>query len=190
MTQEFTVPGEQFWTITPFRFSTPDGWSGRQTVDQLAYLWVEGEAGTNCGIQWKRVPAMLELPRIAAMSLAVTTKQFPDVKVGLSTYGRLGGRLGYVRVAEFTKPDGVVTAQVYGTFFGPRFGADRPVELFEIIGHCAVANRHRIAELQGIVNSFRFIVSAAEFGVSVQNESATTGDDITGAGDGAVAKGA
>lgn len=56
------VPSADFWTIAPFTISTPDGWSTKQTADQLVYMSADGEPSTNCGVQWKRVPRGLRQP--------------------------------------------------------------------------------------------------------------------------------
>ncbi len=160
--QQITVPSEDFWTITPFHCDLPEGWVARQTVDHLAYMEVDGEPGTNCGIQWKRVSHDLELPQVAAMSHAVTRKIDPNVQVAVSKYGRRHGWMAYLRLSEFTVTDGeskTLKGQVYSASFGPSFGPDRPIELFEIIGHFDAANGHRAAEIELIVSSFRFDVA-------------------------------
>ena len=155
------VPGPDFWTITPFTFETPDGWSAKPTAEQLAYMSVDGESSTNCGIQWKRVSPKLELRTISQMSHAVTRKIDPEVKVGLSRYGRLHGRMSYLRISEFTPQGSHLTGQVYTAFFGPSFGMERPIELFEIIGHFDAVNGNRMKEISDIIASFRFIVATA-----------------------------
>ena len=153
------VPGPDFWTITPFTFETPEGWSARQTADQLAYMEVDGEPSSNCGIQWKRISSQIDLRLVAQMSQAVTRKIDPEVKVGVSRYGRLHGRLSYLRISEFTPPDRPLTGQVYTAFFGPSFGMDRPIELFEIIGHFDATNGDRMRQISDIIASFHFIVA-------------------------------
>lgn len=160
--QQISIPSEDFWTITPFSVDLPEGWTARQTVNQLAYMEVAGEPSTNCGIQWKRVSHDLELPQVAAMSHAVTRKIDPDVQVALSKYGRRHGWMAYLRLSEFSVSDGdakKLKGQVYSAAFGPSFGLDRPIELFEIIGHFDAANGHRAAEIETIVSSFRFNVA-------------------------------
>ena len=159
MSNRHAVPSEDFWTITPFSFETPDGWTARQTTSHIAYMEVPDESGTNCGILWKRVSAKLDLSEIARMSQAVLAATDPKAKVGVSKRGELNGRDAYVRIAELTVGEGdeaVTKGQFYTAFFGPRFGEDRPVELFEIVGHFEAENAHRLNEISGIVGSFRF----------------------------------
>ncbi len=160
--QQINVPSADFWTITPFQIELPEGWTARQTVDHLAYMEVEGEPSTNCGIQWKRVSSELELPQVAAMSHAVTRTMDPNVQVAMSKYGRRHGWMSYLRLSEFSVGEGddrKLKGQVYSAAFGPSFGPDRPIELFEIIGHFDAANGHRAAEIEAIVFSFRFDVA-------------------------------
>ncbi len=159
--QQITVPSQEFWTITPFHVTAPEGWAARQTVDQLVYMEADGEPGTNCGIQWKRVSAKLKMRQIAQMSHAVTRRIDPDVKVGVSRHGALHGRPTFLRISEFDVSEQGGDAvrrvgQVYAAFFGPRFTADSPVELFEIIGHFPAGDEAAVAAISGVVESFRF----------------------------------
>ena len=159
MTNRHAVPSEDFWTITPFSFETPDGWTARQTATHLAYMEVPDEPGTNCGILWKRVSRKLDLSEIARMAQTVLAATDPNAEVGVSKRGELNGRPAYVRIAELTVGEGddaTRKGQFYTAFSGPGFGEDRPVELFEIIGHFDVANAHRLNEISEIVASFRF----------------------------------
>lgn len=159
MSQRHAVPSEDFWTITPFSFETPDGWSARQTATHLAYLTVDDEESTNCGIMWKRVSAQFDLDLVTRAVIGALKATDPDAKVGVSRKGLLHGRPSYLRVAEITVGDGDDArrkGQLYTAFFGPRFGEDRPVELFEIIGHFEVEHEHRLQEIRDIIASFRF----------------------------------
>ena len=104
--QQINVPSADFWTITPFQIELPEDWTARQTVDHLAYMEVEGEPSTNCGIQWKRVSSELELPQVAAMSHAVTRTMDPNVQVAMSKYGRRHGWMSYLRLSEFSVGEG------------------------------------------------------------------------------------
>lgn len=160
MSTQHTVPSPEFWAITPFRFSCPDDWSARQTAEQLVYFSRDDEPTTNCGIQWKRIPATVDLRRIAQVTMNVTRAAYPDVTVGLSRYGKLHGKLSYLRICEFTNHSGVKMGQVYVAFTGPLFGLDRPVELFEIAGHFDATRPERLEEIQAIVKSFQFVVAA------------------------------
>lgn len=185
MTQQHQVPSQELWGITPFRFTTPEGWSVRQTVDQLAYMSRDDEPSTNCGVQWKRVSATLELRQVAQMSRNVLNMIDPGAAVGVSRFGKLHGRVSYLRISEFTTKGGVRTGQVYITFFGPRFAPDRPVELFEIFGHFDVANGNRLDEIEAIAKSFRFLIATTP---SVTGSDDTPADDA--AADDTIAKGA
>jgi hypothetical protein len=96
------------------------------------------------------------------MSHAVTRKIDPNVQVAVSKYGRRNGWMAYLRLSEFTVTDGeskTLKGQVYSASFGPSFGPDRPIELFEIIGHFDATNSHRATEIESIVSSFRFDVA-------------------------------
>jgi hypothetical protein len=156
------VPSPDFWTITPFRFTTPDGWVARQTVDHLAFLHVEGDENVNCGIAWSRVPATLDLRRTIQINSLAFRKRFPDVTFGLSRFGRLRDRVAYMRIAEFEHPDLGPYGQVYSAFFGPRFGGDRPLELFEITGSFPATATERMKEIIAITESFQFMFAPAD----------------------------
>lgn len=185
------VPSQELWGITPFRFTTPDGWSVRQTVDQLAYMSRDDEPSTNCGILWKRVSPKLELRTIAQMSHAVTRRIDPDVKVAMSRYGKLHGRLSHLRISEFRPEGSHLTGQVYTAFFGPSFGLERPIELFEIIGHVDAEREDRldrIKEISDIIASFRLGVASLP-GV-VDATPSSVGRTASGLADDVVAEGA
>lgn len=176
-----TVPSTQFWTVTPFAFSTPDGWSARPTVEHLAYLTRDDEPATNLGVQWKRVSHQLELRQIAQMTQNLLRHIDDTMEVKLSSFGRLHGRMSYLRIADFTPEGGSRKRQAYTAFFGPSFGLDRPIELFELVGHFDVDGPDRLEELSNIVESFQ--LGAESFG----GESVPSGrgltpadDDITG----------
>lgn len=159
---QIQVPSQEFWGISPFTMTTPDGWTARQTVDQLVYLDVPGEPGTNCGVQWKRVSRKLSLQQIGAMSWTVTKKTDPEAVLQYSKFVRINGVAAYLRLASFTKrgsgdAPGAVTGQMYAAIHGPSFGPDRPVELFEIIGHFEAGNSQRAADLESILWSFQFL---------------------------------
>lgn len=159
MSQRHTVPSEAFWAITPFSFETPDGWSARQTATHLAYLTPDDEPGTNCGILWRRVAGQLTLDSVTQMAMGRLRLTDADAKVGVSKKGLLRGRPAYVRIAELTVGDGEQArrkGQYYTAFFGPRFGPDRPVELFEIVGHFDVEQAHRVQEIADVAASFEF----------------------------------
>ncbi len=160
MSTEHRVPSPEFWAITPFRFETPDGWSARQTAQHLAYLQRDDDTSSNCGIQWKRIPASVDLRRIAQVSMTLTAKEHPDIVVGVSRYGRLHGKMSYLRISEFTTADGDRVGQVYVAFTGPILGLDRPIELFEITGHFDAGHPNHINEIQAIVKSFQFVLAA------------------------------
>ncbi len=154
------VPSEDFWTITPFSISTPDGWTAKQTVDQLVYMSAEGEPSSNCGVQWKRVPRNLSLQQIGGMAWQVTKRIHPEAKMQYSRFVRINGFTAYLRLGEFTKPvgdDRVLTGQMYAAIHGPDFGPDRPIELFEIIGHFEASHPQRAGELEAILGSFEFL---------------------------------
>lgn len=154
------VPSQDFWTITPFTIATPDGWTAKQTVDQLVYMQADGEPTTNCGVQWKRVSPKLELRQLGGMAWQVTKRIDPDAKLQYSRFARLNGFTAYLRLSEFGKPvgdDRVPTGQMYAAVHGPFFGPDRPIELFEIIGHFEASNPHRAGELEAILGSFEFL---------------------------------
>ena len=160
--RQINVPSEDFWTVTPFTFDLPEGWVAHPTVEQLAYMHVDGETTTNCGVQWRRVSPQLELRQIAQMSHAVTRRLDPDVKVVRSKYVRRHGWMTYLRLSELTVRSGdteTLKGQVYSASFGPSFGPDRPIEVFEMIGHFDAANGHRGSELDQIISSFRFNVA-------------------------------
>lgn len=159
---QIQVPSQEFWTVTPFTMATPDGWTARQTVDQLVYMDVDGEPGTNCGVQWKRVSRKLSLQQIGGMSWRVTKNSDPHATLQYSKFVRINGVAAYLRLASFTKPgaaggDRTVTGQMYAAIHGPSFGPERPVELFEIIGHFEAGNSQRAADLEAILWSFQFI---------------------------------
>ena len=156
------VPSADFWTVTPFTISTPEGWSAKQTVDQLVYMSADGEPSTNCGVQWKRVSRDLSLQQIGGMAWRVTKKIDPDATLQYSKFVRINGVAAYLRLSSFDKPvagsdERVVTGQMYAAIHGPSFGPERPVELFEIIGHFEAGNSQRAAELEAILWSFEFI---------------------------------
>ncbi len=157
---QIQVPSPDFWTITPFTIATPAGWSAKQTVDQLVYMAADGEPTTNCGVQWKRVSRSLELRQLGGMAWQVTKKLDPDAKLQYSRFVRVNGFTAYLRLGEFGKPvgdDRVLTGQMYAALHGPDFGPDRPIELFEIIGHFEASNPRRAADLEAIVGSFEFL---------------------------------
>lgn len=160
MTRQHQVPSQELWGITPFRFTTPDGWSVRQTVDQLAYMTREGEPGTNCGIQWKRVSPKIDLRQVAQLSHGVMRRIDREAKVAQSKFSKLNNHLAYLRVMEFrASTDGPLQHQLYTAVFGPRLGPDQPVELFEIIGHVPAGRDDLMREVGEIVGSFRFPVA-------------------------------
>ncbi len=120
----------------------------------------DGEPTTNCGVQWKRVSRSLELRQLGGMAWQVTKKLDPDAKLQYSRFVRINGFTAYLRLSEFGKPvgdDRVLTGQMYAALHGPDFGPDRPIELFEIIGHFEASNPHRAADLEAIVGSFEFL---------------------------------
>ena len=96
------------------------------------------------------------------MNMAATKHSASKIEVASSRYGRLNGRATYSRVAKLTLPsrdgtDPTVVGQTYTAFFGPVFGSDHPVELFEIIGHFPADDAaERLAELEQINLSFEF----------------------------------
>lgn len=156
------VPSQEFWTITPFTIATPDGWSARQTVDQLVYMTVEGEPGTNCAVQWKRVSRELSLQQIGGMAWQVTKRMDPEAKLQYSRFARVNGVPAYVRLSEYHRPanadgDRPLAGQMYAAIHGPDFGEGRPIELFEIIGHFEASNPGRAADLEAILGSFQFL---------------------------------
>ena len=157
---QLQVPSADFWTITPFTISTPDGWSATQTVDQLVYMSADGEPSTNCGVQWKRISRGLSLQQIGGMAWQVTKRMDPDAKLQYSRFARVNGFTAYLRLSEFTKPVGaerVLTGQMYAAIHGSDFGEGRPIELFEIIGHFEASNPHRAGDLEAILGSFEFL---------------------------------
>ena len=159
--QQITIPSQDFWTITPFNLTVPDGWTARQTVDQLVYMQSADGSNTDCGVQWKRVSASLKMRQVAQMSHATVRRLDPDVQVGVSRHGSLHGRPTYLRISDLTiSEDGAKrnVGQVYAAFFGPRFTSESPVELFEIIGHFDAGDQASVAEISAIVESFRFNV--------------------------------
>lgn len=180
MTRQHQVPSQELWGITPFRFTTPDGWSVRQTVDQLAYMTREGESGTNCGIQWKRVSPRIDLRQVAQLSHGVMRRIDREAKVAQSKFSKLNNHLAYLRVMEFrASTDGPLQHQLYTAVFGPRLGPDQPVELFEIIGHVPAGRDDLMREVGEIVGSFRFPVavrriegSAGETGTELEQKGA------------------
>jgi hypothetical protein len=156
------VPSPDFWAITPFTISTPEGWSAKQTVDQLVYMSADGEPSTNCGVQWKRVSRNLSLQQIGGMAWRVTKRMDPDAKLQYSRFIRVNGFTAYLRLSEFHKQadaDGeqMLAGQMYAALHGPDFGEGRPIELFEIIGHFEAGHPHRAAELEAILGSFEFL---------------------------------
>ncbi len=156
------VPSPDFWAITPFTISTPEGWSAVQTVDQLVYMSADVEPSTNCGVQWRRVSRNLSLQQIGGMAWQVTKKMDPDAKLQYSRFIRVNGFTAYLRLSEFHKAahasgERVLAGQMYAALHGPDFGEGRPIELFEIIGHFEASNPHRAAELEAILGSFEFL---------------------------------
>ncbi|MEL6892241.1 MAG: hypothetical protein AAFP84_11635 [Actinomycetota bacterium] len=158
-TTTIQVPSPEFWTITPFTVATPDGWSARQTVDQLVYMDADGEPTTNCGIQWKRVSRQLSLQQIAGMSWQVTKRTSAEATLQYSKFVHLNGVMAYLRLATITRPgdESVELGQMYAAVHGPDLGEGRPLELFEIIGHFEQANSHRSADLEAIFGSFQLL---------------------------------
>ncbi len=161
------VPSEDFWTITPFTVSTPDGWTAKQTVDQLVFMSADGEPSTNCGVQWKRVARTLSLQQIGGMAWQVTKRMDPEATLQYSRFVRVNGVTAYLRLSEFHKQtaddERVLAGQMYAAIHGPDFGGDRPIELFEIIGHFEASHPGRAAHLEAILGSFRFstVIGAA-----------------------------
>ncbi len=167
------VPSQDFWTITPFTISTPDGWTARQTVDQLVYMSADGEPSTNCGVQWKRMSRDVGLQQIGGMAWAVTKKIDPEATMKFSKFVRVNGVTAYLRLAEYRRPadaDGerALAGQMYAALHGPDFGPGRPIELFEIIGHFEATDQGRSADLEAILGSFQFLSIA---------RAASAGDD-------------
>lgn len=180
MTQEFTVPGKEFWTVTPFRFAIPDGWVARPTVDHLAFVHVDGDDTVNCGIGWRRVAAGVDLRRTAQINTLALRKQFPDTRVLMSRFGRLRDRVAYLRVSEFTHPEHGRYGQVYSAFHGPIFGPDVPLELFELTGWCPAGDDEHLREITRIVESFRFVFASVRR--SANDAGSDTSSDIAAAG--------
>lgn len=162
-TNQIQVPSPDFWAMTPFTISTPDGWSAKQTVDQLVYMSVDGESSTNCGVQWKRVSRDLGLQQIGGMAWKATKLMDPDAKLQFSRFVKINGFTAYLRLSEFHKAaagaDGepMLAGQMYAALHGPDFGPGRPIELFEIIGHFEASRPHRSADLEAILGSFEFL---------------------------------
>ncbi|HAP76378.1 MAG TPA: hypothetical protein DCR14_09880 [Acidimicrobiaceae bacterium] len=156
MATQHDVPSRDFWTVTPFHFSTPDGWVAKQTVDHLAFMHVDGNTDINCAIGWKRVAGSMDLRRLIQINSLALKKRFPEAIISLSRYGRLRDRVAYMRVAEFDHPELGPYGQIYSAFFGPRFGSDRPVEFFELTGAFPAADNERMKEIIAIVESFQF----------------------------------
>jgi hypothetical protein len=176
MTQEFTVPGKEFWTVTPFRFSIPDGWVARPTVDHLAFMHVDGDDTVNCGIGWRRVSPGVDLRRMVQIDTLALRKQYPDTLVLMSRFGRLGDRVAYFRVSELTHPVHGRYGQVFSAFYGPIHGPDVPLELFELRGWCPAGDDERLREITRIVESFRFVFA------SVRRPGPDLGSDLAAAG--------
>lgn len=162
MGTEHQVPSKDFWTITPFRFTTPDGWVARQTIDHLVFMHVAGNEDINCGITWRRVAPGIDLRRTVQINSLAMRKQFPDANIVLSRFGRLRDRVAYMRVSELTHPDHGPYGQVYSAFYGPFFGGDRPLELFELTGWCPVDDDEHLREITRTIESFRFLLASVE----------------------------
>ena len=158
---EISVPNQKFWTITPFRFTLPDGWRARQTVEALAYMERGDTSTTNCSVRWQRVPAKMELKVIAQAQRKNLERIDPDMKIGFSRAGLVNGKMSYAHVAEYTLPatdaaPATKKGQYYIAFFGPRLGVGQPIELFEMVGSFDADNVDHLAEIQDVVASFQF----------------------------------
>lgn len=163
---DVNVPNQKFWTITPFRFSLPDGWRARQTVEALAYMERGDTTTTNCSIRWQRVPFAMELKVIAQAQRKNLARIDAEAKIGFSRTGLLNGKMSYAHVAEYTAPGegderGAKKGQYYVAFFGPRLGAGQPLELFEMIGNFNSEDDGHLEQLQEIVASFHFNLAPA-----------------------------
>lgn len=162
------VPSNDFWTITPFRLAIPDGWTAEQTVDHLVYArHTDGEA--TCSVRWSRVPAGLGLEQVATISFAKILRIDKAPKVTFNGYGRHHGLQSYLRVCEFALPvdaesdtpgDTRRRGQSFLALNGPSFGPEQPIELFEIVGHFPAGDTARLSEIESIIASFHFALSA------------------------------
>lgn len=151
--------------ITPFAFTTPDGWVAEESDRSLACIRpADGEPGTELHIAWRRVPHDSNLAGVGRRARTMLENAVPGARVTMSRVGRLNGRSAHIRIAEFTPPTesgaepGPLLAQMYVCFFGPADGSTRPLELFEISGACHAANAHRIRDFNAVVESFRFLL--------------------------------
>lgn len=153
--QQLRIPSQDFWTITPFTVNLPAGWTAEQTVDHLVYAR-HGDGDATCAVQWSRVPASLGLEQVATISFAKILRFDKAPKVAFNGYGRHHGLRSYLRICEFEREDGVRRGQSYLALNGPVFGPDRPIELFEIVGHFAAGDTARLSDIEAIIASFHF----------------------------------
>jgi hypothetical protein len=158
-------PSPSLRGITPFAFTTPEGWSAAESDRSLVAITPDdGEEGTELHVSWRRVPDGSNLAGIGRRARALLESSVPGVRITLSRIGRLNGRSAHIRIAEFTPPadegdePGPLLAQLYVCFFGPADGSPRPLELFEITGICHATNAHRIRDFNAVVESFRFLL--------------------------------